>query len=250
MPKQILLCTLFALLLLTAGVSAQDSTYVVRYGDVLDTIAASFNLSADCIAQQNELANPNRLRPGDTLIINPNCPPYDGLIPLPPEVQAAAQADTADQGGGATTTRRTSSARGETYTVKRGDVLDTIAAAFDVSVRCLAAANELANPGRLRVGDELVIDTTCPPYDGLAPVPNPRADAQGLGQGGGARSYIVRVGDVLDRIAARVNLDTACLAEANNLANPGRIFPGDEILIDPGCPPYAGLDPLNASESD
>jgi LysM repeat protein len=226
-------------LLLLAGVmiaSAQDSTYTVRYGDVLDIIAASVDMSADCIAELSGIENPNKLRPGDTLVFSDSCPPYDGLIPIERE----ATAESEGQGGGAATTQRGSS--GGDYVVERGDVLDLIAAQFDVSVSCLAAANAMANPGVIFPGDALTIDLDCPPYDGEAFVTNPRdVPRTQLGQGGGGITYTVEYGDTLDSIGAAYNLSPSCLGESNELADPSRIFPGDPIVIDPACPPYDGL---------
>lgn len=243
MPRKLLL--ILTLLGITGALVwtafAQDSTYTVRYGDVLDTIAASVDLSAACIAEQSGLENPNDLRPGDTLILSAACPPYDGLIPI--EREASAQGDdTAGQGGGRTTSaRQQAESIGDTYIVERGDVLDLIGAAFDLSASCLAESNELGRQARIYIGDEIFLDPDCPPYDGVAPVLRPRDDVTALGQGGGGTVYVVRYGDTLDKIGAAYNLSASCLGESNSLENPSRIFPGDEIRIDPGCPPYDGL---------
>lgn len=210
-----------------------DRSYTVRYGDVLDIIAASVDMSAQCIAELSGLENPNKMRPGDVLVFSPSCPPYDGLIPIQRETSAG------DQGGGGRASAQTTGS-GD-YVVRRGDVLDAIAAAFDVSVRCLAQANGLTNPGMIYVGDELTIDLNCPPYDGVDFVLNPRAEAQLQQGGGGGAVYMVRVGDTLDKIGARFDLSPKCLGESNGLENPGRIFPGDEIALDPNCPVYDGL---------
>lgn len=61
-----------------------------------------------------------------------------------------------------------------TLTVERGDVLDVIAAALDVSLDCLTDANDLVNPGRISPGLRLVVPADCPTYDGLSTV----SDAQ------------------------------------------------------------------------
>jgi LysM repeat protein len=241
MPKwTLLIIVLFVALIGISVVTAQDSTYTLQYGDVLDVIAASFDVSVSCLAEASGIDNPNKVRPGDTLIIDRTCPSYDGLIEIPREPGAAddVDADESDQGGAATTS---SSGGGDGYTVQRGDVLDTIAAAFDVDVMCLATANNMADPGELFIGDVLAIDLSCPRYDGEAFVTQPREELA-LGQGGGAggSTYFIRVGDYLDRISAQYNIDTACLAEENGLSNPNRIFPGDQIEIVTNCPPYQG----------
>ena len=256
MPKWTLL--IIALLVALIGMSvvtAQDSTYTLQYGDVLDVIAASFDVSVSCLAEASGIDNPNKVRPGDTLIIDRTCPPYDGLIEIPREPVAQ---DETGQGGGEQPGSLSGSVAIESgigdeqgtvvnesqYIVARGDVLDTIAAAFDVDVMCLAIANNMADPGELFIGDVLAIDLSCPRYDGEAFVTQPREELA-LGQGGGSSgaggsTYFIRVGDYLDRISAQYNIDTACLAEENGLSNPNRIFPGDQIEIVTNCPPYQG----------
>lgn len=238
MPRIILLIGVLVWLAGAAIALAQDSdsSYTVQYGDVLDVIAASMNMSAQCIAEQSGLENPNKLRPGDTLVFSAACPPYDGLIPI----DRPADEDAGQGGGGSVNAQRAGS-DGD-YVVKRNDVLDTIAATFDVAVGCLAEANGLTPPYMIYVGDALTIDLSCPPYDGVDFVRQPRAEASQLQQGGGGgATYIVRVGDTLDSIGARFDVSPSCLGESNALENPGRIFPGDEIALDPNCPPYDGL---------
>lgn len=218
-------------------VSAQDSSYTVEYGDVLDVIAAGFNVSASCIAEASGLENPNQLRPGDSLVIPANCPPYDGLA-----LGSRPAADTEDNGQGGGSTQRTTGS-GNSYVVERGDVLDLIGAAFNVSAACIAETNGLDQPNRIFPGDELVIDTSCPPYDGAAFVNQEVASGQGGGttRTGGGQTYVVSAGDVLDLIGAAYNVSPACIAETNELENANRIFPGDELVISATCPPYDGL---------
>lgn len=140
-------------------------------------------------------------------------------------------------------------AQDNAYTVQYGDVLDLIAAGFDKSAACIAEANALTNPNRLRPGDVLTIPGNCPPYDGLALGPRqPEADAPGQGGGGGTtrtlssgNAYVVQPGDVLDLIGAAFNVAPSCIARTNDLSDAGRIFPGDELVIDTSCPPYDGL---------
>ena len=237
MTRLALLIVLMVTLIGISGVTAQDSTYTLQYGDVLDVIAASFDLSVNCLAEASGIDNPNMVRPGDTLIIDRSCPPYDGAIPIAREADMDTE-DDSDQGGGSASASSSSASSGDGYTVERGDVLDLVAAAFDVDVLCLAEANDLAPRMLIFPGDVLTIDMGCPRYDGEAFVPQPREELE-LGQGGGGGStYVVRVGDYLEKIAARFNVETACLSESNGLTNPSRIFPGDEITISTNCPPF------------
>lgn len=233
----------WTLVLLNGGlIAAQDSTtYTIEYGDVLDVIAASFDVSVDCLAETSGIEDPNRIRPGDTLVVSAACPPYDGLafVPSPRE-------ETDGQGGGGLSL----SGGDVSYTVRRGDVLDLIAATFDVSVACIAEESDLADPNRIHPGDELTISSSCPRYDGDAFVPNPRTEqtaSEGQGGGsttttpaGGDNTYIVQRGDVLDLIAASFDVSVQCIAEASGLTNPHRILVGDVIVIDLTCPRYDG----------
>lgn len=229
---------LIVCLLLGSGFSvfAQEtgSSYTVQYGDVLDIIASSLDVSVDCIAEASNITNPNRLRPGDTLVIPADCPPYAGVSAVSVSTTSSAQSE--GQGGG--------SASGDSYIVQRGDLLDSIAARFDVSVTCLAEANQLSNPRRIFPGDSLVIDLSCPLYTGSAPVLNPR-NPEDLGQGGGGaagdRQYQVQRGDTLDGISARYDVDVACTAEASGITNAARIKIGDTVIIDFSCPRYSGF---------
>jgi membrane-bound lytic murein transglycosylase D len=157
MLRVIVLITL--LLAVVMPTAAQSSTYTVEYGDILDIIAAGFDASVECIAEASGLANPNKMRPGDVLRINSSCPPYDGLIPIERE----SSGDDDNQGGASS-----SSTRSGDYIVERGDVLDLIAAQFNVQVDCLAEANDLAPRMLIFPGDGIIIDTSCPPYDGEA----------------------------------------------------------------------------------
>jgi LysM repeat protein len=212
---------------LALPVAAQSESYTVEYGDVLDIIAARFDVAVNCVAEASGLDNPNQMRPGQVLTIRPSCPPYDGAIPI-------VSTRDADQGGGTATS-------GGDYTVVRGDVLDSIAMRFDVSLSCLIEANSLALPHRIYIGDTLAIDRNCPPY---APQPLSAVSTGAEDQGGGGTSssgdYIVVRGDVLDLIAAHFNVQVDCLGAANDLAPLYRIYPGDSLRIDTSCPPYDG----------
>ncbi|MBZ0295742.1 MAG: LysM peptidoglycan-binding domain-containing protein [Anaerolineae bacterium] len=154
-------------------VAAQDTSYTVEYGDVLDVIAAGFDKSVACIAEASGLANPNTLRPGDELVVPANCPPYDGLV--------LVMTDQPGQGGGGSV-----QASGNAYIVGVGDVLDLIAAAYNVAPSCIAETNDLTDPNRIYPGDRLVISASCPPYDGEAGAGRLLGQPEDSGAGGGS----------------------------------------------------------------
>jgi len=146
-------------------------------------------------------------------------------------------------------------AQGDSYAVQPRDTLDQIAASFDVQTSCLAASNNLANPNEIRPGDIINIDLSCPRYDGVDFVLNPREDAgggaaAGLGQGGGAaesdspqpgpndETYLVQRGDTLDTIGQDLNVSVVSLRLANALDPIDKIFPGDALIVPEGAPAY------------
>ena len=73
-------------------------------------------------------------------------------------------------------------AAGSSYVVKGGDTLSQIAEQFDTSVAAIVAANDIANPSRIYVGQELIVP--------------------------GSDTYIVQAGDTLERIAHKILFGT------------------------------------------
>lgn len=246
MMRHPLLRLMLALLALfgVSAVFAQEgsTTYTVARGDVLDLIAAAYDVDTRCLAKANALENPGKLRVGDTLLIDLSCPVYTGPAFVPNPRQELRAPVTADQGGGGEDRPRLQPGPDDqVYTVQRGDVLDLIAQRFNVSVVSLQLANELPSlSARLFVGDELIIPAGAPPYGQFPALP------VGEGQGGGAvadpgdQVHVVQPGDVLDLIGAAYDTQVACIIEANGLLKPGLIFAGQSVVIPASCPRYDG----------
>lgn len=111
------------------------------------------------------------------------------------------------------------------YTVQRGDTVSHIAARAGVSVASIAAANALANPSYIRIGQVLTI----PGHTAAAPTPSAPAPAPAA-----AGSYTVARGDTLSAIATRFRTSVATLAAANRIANVSFIRVG-QVLTIPGA---------------
>lgn len=106
-----------------------------------------------------------------------------------------------------------------THTVRRGDVLGTIAEHYRVSVAALRQANHLRGD-RIRVGQTLQI-----PNNGSPGRPAPVAEP--------AQRYIVQTGDSLWQIARRYHVSVSAMQRANNgIGQP--IQPGQKLSI-PGA---------------
>jgi LysM repeat protein len=113
-------------------------------------------------------------------------------------------------------------ATGGSYLVRRGDTLAAIAARHGTTVQAIVQANGLANPNYIYPGQRLAI-------------PGGGSSGGGGGQaGGGGTVYTVQRGDTLASIAYRHGTTTWAIANANGLANPNYIYPGQKLRIPAG----------------
>ncbi len=166
------------------------------------------------------------------------------------------------------------------YRVRYGDTLDVIAQEMDVSVACLAGANDLTNANTLAFGQVLLIPEDCSPYDQIESIIISNVEDlntmalldEGLGRGGGGGAsqttedeedsepasqsteataetetltdevYVVQAGDNLTKIATLFDITPECLQQTNFIANPDLIYTGQELLISAGCQGGGGGD--------
>jgi len=103
--------------------------YIVRPGERVADVAAFFGTTVDVVVALNGLTNPNLVVPGQRL-----------LVPAPPAAASAAAPVFTSE-----------------YVVQPGENLTDIAARFGTTVEALAAANSLANPSAIRIGDRLLV---------------------------------------------------------------------------------------------
>lgn len=161
-------------------------TYTVRKGDILAEIAADQGIPASAIAEANKLSNANLLKVGQVLVI-----PGDTA----PSVARIGES--------------TAKAASTTYTVRKGDNLESIAARHGVTVRDLTRGNEIRNANLVTVGQKLTI-----------PSGRTRLTA-----------YTVRKGETLGAIAARHRLSVSDVLAHNKLSRPDRIVAGQVLLL-------------------
>ena len=105
-------------------------SYTVQKGDSLDRIARKTGVSVADLSRLNNLADPDEIRPGQTLRL--------GEAP-------------AKSGGTAAATG------GRRYTVREGDTLGEIAKKTGVASLAIASFNKLDDPDNLREGQVLLI---------------------------------------------------------------------------------------------
>lgn len=125
-----------------------------------------------------------------------------------------------------------------TYTVARGDSLWTIAKANQITRTDLASANSLNANSILHVGQKLII-----PSKDKAPEAAPAASAPAATRAGVAPAapaekpagegerHVVKAGETLGGIARKYGVRQGDIAVANNITDPRKIQPGQELVI-------------------
>jgi len=133
------------------------SEYAVAKGDTLTTIAKAHHVTLPALMAANPGVDSKHLKIGQKLVI-----PAATVSPIAAPTTGAVTAD----------------AGGDTYTVKSGDTLTTIAKKHSTTVKALQAANNLTTT-KIKVGQKLKLPaaaTAAPapaPVETTAPAPAP-----------------------------------------------------------------------------
>jgi LysM repeat protein len=143
-----------------------------------------------------------------------------------------------------------------TYSVASGDSLSSIAKKNHLTKTDLAAANNLRLTSVLHVGQKLIIPSkagqaTAAPVAAAAvparnaepaPADKPQADST---------KHVVRAGETLGGIARKYGVKQGDIAVANNITDPRKIQPGQELIIPgKGAAPVAKQAKASASKSE
>ncbi len=105
-----------------------------------------------------------------------------------------------------------------TYTVQRGDTLDSIARRFGTTVQEIVDINNISNPNLIFPGQVLRILTNST-LNG--------SETRGTGD----IVYTVQRGNTLSQIASIYGVTVSHIVEINNIKNPNLIFPGEKLRI-------------------
>ncbi len=132
--------------------NGEISLYVVRGGDTLSQIAQMFDVSAKTILWANDITDPSKIRPNDSLVI----------LPI----------------------------TGVRHIVKKGDTLKSIAGKYAGDVDDIIAYNQLASAEAIAIGDTVVIPDgtmSAPPVKKNA-IPS-KTTGGALATGGGSSGF-------------------------------------------------------------
>ncbi len=207
-------------------------TYTVQAGDSLSRIAQRHGVTADEIAQLNQITNRNMIRVGQKLVL-PEHARARTPAPTPaptPALDAPAAPDDAPAG---------------TTVVRPGDTLTHIARRHGTTVAALREANNLTSD-LIRVGQTLKLPGAADaPEPRATPRPaEPRPDAPEVtpppdpippvgieGIDHAPSTYRVKDGETLDDIARKFIVSKQELMRVNNLAEGQALQAGQTILI-------------------
>ncbi len=126
------------------------TTYVVKSGDSLWTIAKKNHLTYQELAAANNLKTTASLHEGQKLLIPSKVTPAAKTAP-------AATAPTSAKAGDTPGAAPKTSGDVVKHTVKSGETLGTIAKKYGVKMADLGAANNITDPQKIYAGMELVI---------------------------------------------------------------------------------------------
>jgi LysM repeat protein len=111
-----------------------------------------------------------------------------------------------------------------TIVVQSGDTLTAISKRVNVPMSQLIALNALADPNRIFAGQTLRIGTD-------ASAPGPATVAPTVAASPAGTAHVVQAGENLTWIARRYGVSVDAIVVANGIANPSRIYRGQQLTI-------------------
>ena len=138
---------------------ADECVYQVQAGNVLFRLALAWDTTYQEIMDVNQLESEN-LSIGQLLLI-PGCESSEPEATLAQAPESAGSAEEQSETTGTTEPKiaieaePTATARPEIHVVSAGETIESISLRYRVDVNELIALNEIANPNRLSVGQEL-----------------------------------------------------------------------------------------------
>ena len=192
---------------------AADPTVVVQPGDTLTGIAKRLNVAMSELIRLNALADPDRIYAGQLLRTG-----TDLASSAPATATAAPSMAVA--------------APTVVHVVQRGENLTRIAHQYGVSVDAIVVANGISDPSRIYGGQQLVIPGSAPaPTAAAAPPPAQPAPASAVASVAAPTVHTVQRGETLIGIARRYGVSVEAIVAANGVANPSRIYGGQQLTI-------------------
>ncbi|KAA8731422.1 LysM peptidoglycan-binding domain-containing protein [Acinetobacter qingfengensis] len=185
--------------------------YTVKAGDSLTAIAQQFDVSLQDLAAWNNLAPTSNVRIGQRLTLN-----------------EPKNFKSANAGSSSISNTNRNTVATETYTVKRGEYLQMLAARYDMSINDLLTLNpDLNINSNLLVGQKIKVPktqlkNTVASSNESSPSTTPKIKTM---------TYTVVAGDYLSSVATKYNISLSDLAALNNINLNTPIMVGQRLQV-------------------
>lgn len=226
---------------LPAGTTEETIEYTVKSGDSLGSIAKHHHISRAELIDLNKLADPNKIRIGQRLII-----PKRGPAAAAPASKTHEPKPKTKKGESAPEPSLAKDIN--EYVVQAGDSLARVASKFKVKISELREVNKLVND-KLKVGQKLIIPGKKKTEGAAEPAPAPEAAPPKPATAGPAApakteapaaapaaktagiTHVVLPNEDLNSIAKLYVVALDDLAAANQLGTNRTVQPGQKIVI-------------------
>jgi len=186
----------------------QFKTHVVKKGDTFSQIAKLYRVDLAPLLEINRIKKTTRLSIGMNL-----------LVPIPKDQKTTLNLMGGEKKLNGKDLR--SDSEEIIYTIKKGDTLWSIANEMGVNIGALSRWNNLHPEKKLIPGDKIKIRMTGASQMSEDP----------LKKEGKEIIYVVKEGDTLWKIAQKYNVTVAEIKAWNQLNQPDRIYPSDQLKL-------------------
>lgn len=184
-------------------------THTVKVGDTLNKIAATYQTTVANLVKTNGISNPNLIIVGQTLTVR-------GTSSTTATSTSVSTTDTTTTG---------------TYTVKSGDTVAKIAAAYGVSVSDIKSWNSLSNVNLILVGQTLSVKGATSTATTQQTTKTTQTAANSTTTATATGTYTVKSGDTLSKIASQLGTTVANIQSLNNLSNVNVLYVNQTLKV-------------------
>ncbi|MGH3654544.1 LysM peptidoglycan-binding domain-containing protein [Glutamicibacter sp.] len=167
--------------------SSGSSTYTVKSGDTLGSIAIKHNMSLSSLLSKNDISASKVIFPGDKI-----------------KVKGSSSSGSSSK----STPKKSSSSASSSYTVKSGDTLSGIAAKHGMSLSDLLKINDISASKPIFPGSKIKVSGGSSSSSSPKSTAAPKAKAK-------TSTYTVKSGDTLSGIATSHDMKLASLLDLN-----------------------------------
>nr|WP_252895013.1 LysM peptidoglycan-binding domain-containing protein [Liquorilactobacillus satsumensis] len=179
--------------------STTNTYYTVQSGDTLSGIADNYSTTVSRLVTLNNISNANFIYVGQELLVS------------------SASSSSANS-----SSSNSSTSSSNTYTVKSGDTLSSIANTYDTTVSKLVSLNSISNANYIYVGQKLTVASSSSSSSNSSSSSTSSTSK---------KTYTVKSGDTLTSIAKTYGTTVSKIASLNSISNTNYIYIGEELTV-------------------